>query len=74
MREKGVTNDMDTHFRIASETYAEKAQRLLERYRFHVRVRKVTGPGGCAYQFAVSAPPDTVFAFLETHGIPYQIR
>lgn len=64
---------MDTHFRIVSETYAEKAQRLLERYRFHFSMRKVTAQGGCMYRFAVSAPPDSVFSFLDTHGIPYQI-
>ena len=64
---------MDTHFRIASETYAEKAQRLLERYRFHFRMFRVTAPGGCMYRFAVSAPAEQVYAFLDKHGIPYQI-
>lgn len=63
---------METYFTVGSETYAEKTNRLLNRYRYPYRVTKVTGASGCAYRFRVSAPADDVFSLLTAHGIPYQ--
>ena len=63
---------METYFTVGSETYAEKAQRLLSRYRYPYRITKTTGPSGCAYRFRVSAPAEGIFSLLAAHGIPYQ--
>ena len=63
---------METHFVVSSETYAEKARRLLERYRYRFRVHKVTAAAGCAFHFRVSAPAAAIFALLQAGGIPYQ--
>ncbi|HAG14101.1 MAG TPA: hypothetical protein DCG49_09600 [Ruminococcus sp.] len=65
---------MDSHFRITSETYAVKTQRLLDRYRYHWRVRKMTAQNGCMYLFTVSEPPESLFSLLDAQGIPYQIN
>ena len=63
---------METHFVISSETYAEKARQLLERYRYRFRMHKTTAAAGCAYHFRVSAPAAVIFALLSSGGIPYQ--
>ncbi|MBR4201434.1 MAG: hypothetical protein IKQ91_09225 [Oscillospiraceae bacterium] len=63
---------METYFSVGSETYAEKAQRLLGRYRYPYRVTKTTGTAGCAYRFRVAAPAEELFSLLTAHGIPYQ--
>ncbi|MBR3449031.1 MAG: hypothetical protein IKH27_14635 [Oscillospiraceae bacterium] len=63
---------METHFVIPSETYAEKARQLLERYRYRFRMQKITAASGCAFHFRVNAPAAAVFALLNAGGIPYQ--
>lgn len=63
---------MDTQFVVASETYAEKTRRLLERYRYRFRMTKTTGASGCTYRFKVSGASESIFALLAAHGIPYE--
>ena len=41
---------METHFVVSTETYAEKARQLLERYRYRFRMQKITAASGCAFQ------------------------
>ena len=65
---------METHFIVLSETYAEKARLLLERYRYRFRMQKVTAASGCGYHFRVSAPAASIYALLTAQGIPYQIN
>ena len=64
---------METHFIVLSETYAEKARLLLERYRYRFRMQKYTASSGCADHFRVSAPSAAIYALLTAQGIPYQI-
>ena len=64
---------MDVYFTVMTETYAEKAQRLLSRYRYPFRVTKVTGRNGCSYRFRVAGNADAVTALLDAQGIPYQL-
>ena len=63
---------METHFVISTETYAEKARQILERYRYRFRMHRITAASGCAYHFRVNAPAAAVFALLNAAGIPYQ--
>lgn len=63
---------MDTQFVVASETYAEKTRRLLDRYRYRYRLTKTTGASGCTYRFKVSGASEPIFALLSTHGIPFE--
>lgn len=63
---------METHFVVSTETYAEKARQLLERYRYRFRMQKITAASGCAFHFRVNAPAAAVFALLSSGGIPYQ--
>ena len=63
---------METQFVVMSDTYAEKARQLLERYRYRFRMHKVTSAAGCAYHFRVSGTADAVFALLTSGGIPYR--
>lgn len=65
---------MDMQFQIGTETYAEKARRLLDRYRYRYQMRKTVGKNGCAYRFSVSAPEDEIAPLLRSHGIPYQMQ
>ena len=63
---------MDTQFMIHSETYAEKAKRVLERAQIRWRVQRFTAPEGCTFRFTVSAPPSAVHPLLRSAGIPVQ--
>ena len=63
---------METYFVIRSQTYAEKAQQLLSRYRFSYNVTRITGAEGCAYRFRTSAPAQEIFGLLGANGIPWQ--
>ncbi|GEM_PF-2461781 len=64
---------MDVYFTVASETLAEKTQRLLSRYRYPFHVNKMTGKNGCSYRFRVSGNADAVTSLLTAHGIAYQL-
>lgn len=61
---------MDTHIIISSQTYAEKARHLLNRYRYSFRLQKTVTQEGCVYRLTVSAPPDAVLPLLTANGIP----
>lgn len=63
---------METAFIIRSQTFADKAQHLLSRYRYPYRVTRVTGADGCMYRFRVSAAQQIIFDLLHTAGIPFQ--
>ena len=63
---------METYFSVRSQTYAEKAQQLLNRYRYPYRVTRITGAEGCVYRFRVSAEQQDVLDLLNAYGIPYQ--
>ncbi len=63
---------METYFVIGSETYAEKAEHLLKRYRYPAQVTKTTGSAGCVYRFRVAAPQAPVFRLLTANDIPFQ--
>lgn len=63
---------METYFVIRTQTYAEKAQHLLNRYRYPYRVTRITGADGCAYRFRVSASRQDIFTLLAAYEIPYQ--
>ena len=64
---------MDVYFTVASETLAEKTQRLLSRYRYPFHVSTITGKKGCTYRFRVSGNADAVTSLLTAHGIAYQL-
>lgn len=64
---------METTFRIASETYAEKTRRLLTRQQIPFRVQRTTTPQGCAAKFHVSASPEYLAVLLRTHQIPFHM-
>ena len=63
---------METHFVVMSETYAEKARQLRERYRYRFRMQRITASSGCAYHFRVSAEAGSILPLLSSAGIPYQ--
>ncbi len=63
---------MDVYFTVASETLAEKTQRLLGRYRYPFHVSKITGKNGCSFRFRVSGNADAVMNLLTAHGIAFQ--
>lgn len=63
---------MQIHFTVRSETYAEKTRRLLERYRYHYQMQKITSREGCNYHFSVAADADQLSALLNANRIPYQ--
>ncbi len=63
---------METYFGIRSQTYADKAQHLLNRYRYPYRVTRVTGEEGCVYRFRVAAAQQDILDLLDAYGIPYQ--
>lgn len=63
---------MEVYFAVASGTYAEKAQRLLSRYRYPFQMTKITGKEGCTYRFRVSGAAESVLGLLTANGIPYQ--
>ncbi|MBR3679064.1 MAG: hypothetical protein IKL87_02540 [Oscillospiraceae bacterium] len=62
----------ETVFQVASETYAEKTARLLDRSRIRYRMQKTTGPQGCTAKFTVILAPEQVFPLLRTHRIPFR--
>ena len=63
---------METYFVIRTQTYAEKAQQLLSRYRYPYRMTRVTGAEGCVYRFRVQAAQQDIYDLLSAYGIPYQ--
>lgn len=63
---------MELYFSVVSGTFAEKTQRLLNRYRYPFQVTKVTGKDGCSYRFRVAGAADSVFSLLTANNIPYQ--
>lgn len=63
---------METYFVVRTQTYAEKAQHLLNRYRYPYRVTRFTGTDGCTYRFRVSAAQQDIFDLLSAYGIPFQ--
>ena len=63
---------METLFVIRSQTYADKAQHLLSRYRYPYRVARITGKDGCMYRFRVSAAQQDIFDLLNASGIPFR--
>jgi hypothetical protein len=65
-------DSMETYFGIRSQTYADKAQHLLNRYRYPYRVTRVTGEEGCVYRFRVAAAQQDILDLLDAYGIPYQ--
>lgn len=65
---------METRFLLPTETYAEKAKRLLESHRLPFHVKRMTTSEGCTFAFRVNAPPETVFPLLQQYGLPFQRR
>lgn len=63
---------MENYFAVASGTYAEKAQRLLSRYRYPFQMTKTTGREGCSYRFRVAGEAEQICSLLSANGIPYQ--
>lgn len=63
---------METYFLIRTQTFAEKAQHLLSRYRYPYRVTRTTGAEGCVYRFRVQAAQQDILELLSAYGIPYQ--
>ena len=63
---------METYFIVRTQTYADKAQHLLNRYRYPYRVTRVTGEEGCVYRFRVAAAQQDILDLLSAYGIPCQ--
>lgn len=65
---------MDIHLVITGQTYAEKADRLLTRYRYPHRMQKTVTAEGCVWRFGISGPLDEVLALLQANGIPARLE
>ncbi len=63
---------METYFVIHSQTYSDKVQHLLSRYRYPYHVTRSTGTDGCVYRFRVSAAQQDIFELLNANEIPFQ--
>lgn len=63
---------MKTVFRIASETYTEKAKRILAQNHIPYRMQKVTGAEGCTAKFTADAGSERVFSLLRSNGIQFR--
>lgn len=73
VRKEAYHPEMKTHVLLTSETYAEKARRLLRRHLLDYHMEKTTTPSGCMFRLTVDAPPSEVLSLLTAERIPYRI-